>query len=801
MKHIVHNLITAIIVFFATTCQGRALTINQEGDTWQQIESAINFFTMEVTPWGLYGGEFGGYPSSQHYNGVFFSRDLGQTWQKSGLAGRNVTDITSDNAGNLYAVVYYKDQVEASGLYKSSDRGTSWIHLEPTNPTARINSCSNRLILSTYDQGVKTSEDRGETWQQVPELPYNNRYYPEMFVKDSIVGISDYSHTFISRDCGASWNTLVTVPGYLEGLAINNNVWLTCNAVEKGLYKSTDGGKVFLPVSNWNNGPCRAAIYHNGAFYVSGQNNQAGFYNGVLKSYDNGVSWEEITDTSLINMMDLVLLVADSSYIYSRSSGVGLFRYKIPPYVPRTQAFLDKLWERGKMSEQTDSITSYFDHSYPLLAYPYKSEPAKETDTTLNFWGDKEKTPKLYYSSHDGVDFGLKYGTPILAPASGFALYSYTGGGGNTIKIDHLNGYQTQYLHLQKNDLFATSNDKEPKWIDKGQQIGLVGLTGNTTGPHLHFGVRYDKNLNGDFTDDVPDGRVDPYAWQDERSEDPWEVYSWIDAVGNHLGTASYYLWDDFLEVNSAYIDDEGGSVSLERATITVPQNALDKQITLKAHKSTQSNVDFADSALKYIQGTTTRFTAYDNFGEAVTSFIDLVDLSFDLSQADLARIIPTSLKILYFNSQTQLWEEIASLWDESTKIITGSIDHLSEFAVFGEKFDPNPPSTTMTVSGGQDGLWYADHPFIHLSATDGEDGSGVAKIFFSLDGGDSWEEYLTQTQIKKEGIFAVHFRSADLAENYEPAKDSPLLRVDTKGKFKDEVILKGGAFSIANSF
>ena len=55
----------------------------------------------------------------------------------------------------------------------------------------------------------------------------------------------------------------------------------------------------------------------------------------------------------------------------------------------------------------------------------------------------------------------------------------------------------------------------------------------------------------------------------------------------------------------------------------------------------------------------------------------------------------------------------------------------------------------------------------------------------------------MTTTQIIKEGIFAVLYRSSDLAENYEPTRDSPLLKVDTHGLFKDEIRLENGVFSI----
>ncbi len=803
MKKIWSTLVLIALINMALlTAKTYALTINQENDAWELLASPKAFYTTEITPWGLYAGEFNSNWSSFPYNGVFFSRDLGQTWQESGLFDRGVTDIAFDDDGNLYATVYYWGVSEAPGLYKSSDKGSTWVHIGPDCSTASVATCGNNIILGTYSHGLWVSDDGGQTWNQNKDIFGSSGDYLRVNVADDAVVVSNYYNSYISYDCGNTWGLFTAVPGYLLGLAVNNNVWLACSDTTAGLYRSTDNGETFYPIPNWSPNPCYATTYYNGVFYASSHSNNTGYYN-VLKSRDKGVTWEdENPSDELVNYIrELAYLVAEPGYIFATSPGTGLFRYKVPPYVPKTQSFLDKLWARDAMSDQTDTITSYFDHAYPLLAYPYKSEPTKEANTTVNFWGDKEKTPQLYYSSHDGVDFGLKYGTPILAPASGYASYSYSAGGGHTIKIDHQNGYQTQYLHFQKEGLFVTSKDKEPKWIDKNQQVGLVGLTGNTTGPHLHFGVRYDKNLNGDFTDDVPDGRIDPYSWQDERSEDPWEVYSWTDDLGDHTGAESYYLWKEFLEVNSQYLDDGGGTVSADKVSITIPAEALDKNITLKAQKSTKANVELADVVNSYIQGTVTKFTAYDNLGDAVTSFANLIDISFDLSQLNLSAIIPSSLKILYFNAENQFWEEIASVWDESTKKITGFTNHLSEFAVFGDKIDPDPPSTIISISGNQTDGWYTQSPFIELSATDGEGGSGVAKTFFSLDGGDSWEEYLTQTQIVKEGIFAVLYRSVDLAENWEPTQDSHLLKVDTLGLFKDEIKLEGSVFTIANTF
>lgn len=93
---------------------------------------------------------------------------------------------------------------------------------------------------------------------------------------------------------------------------------------------------------------------------------------------------------------------------------------------------------------------------------------------------------------HNAVDIAATRGTPVYAAASGKAIVvrlgSYNGGYGNMIVIQHANNVQTVYAHLQS---AAITNGET---VTQGQQIGLVGNTGRSTGPHLHFEVRGAKN-------------------------------------------------------------------------------------------------------------------------------------------------------------------------------------------------------------------------------------------------------------------------------------------------------------------
>lgn len=95
------------------------------------------------------------------------------------------------------------------------------------------------------------------------------------------------------------------------------------------------------------------------------------------------------------------------------------------------------------------------------------------------------KAPKPGASTyHEGIDLAAPEGTPVLAADGGTVIFAaFNGKAGNHIKIDHGNGLVTEYMHLHTMSVSKGVN------VSKGQQIGGVGTTGNSTGNHLHFGV------------------------------------------------------------------------------------------------------------------------------------------------------------------------------------------------------------------------------------------------------------------------------------------------------------------------
>jgi murein DD-endopeptidase MepM/ murein hydrolase activator NlpD len=93
---------------------------------------------------------------------------------------------------------------------------------------------------------------------------------------------------------------------------------------------------------------------------------------------------------------------------------------------------------------------------------------------------------------HEGIDIAAGIGTPIWAAAAGTVIHAgWLGGYGNLVVLDHGNGLATAYAHAST-ILVAVGQQ-----VSQGETISLVGSTGNSSGPHLHFEVR----VNGSAVD------------------------------------------------------------------------------------------------------------------------------------------------------------------------------------------------------------------------------------------------------------------------------------------------------------
>lgn len=177
-----------------------------------------------------------------------------------------------------------------------------------------------------------------------------------------------------------------------------------------------------------------------------------------------------------------------------------------------------------------NSLISYFDHDLPSFSQDglivTTTGLRVQPDATHHAWDfpaywSTALRQYIYYDGHNGYDYSLSY-EPVYAAAAGTVIFSafeyptmQAHGYGQMVLIDHHNGYVTLYGHFSKLLVHAGQH------VRAGQEIGISGNTGHSTGPHLHFTV---------FHNCSP---VDPYGWAGPGA-DPLAAYQ---------GETSEYLW------------------------------------------------------------------------------------------------------------------------------------------------------------------------------------------------------------------------------------------------------------------
>ncbi|MCH3881197.1 peptidoglycan DD-metalloendopeptidase family protein [Tenacibaculum aquimarinum] len=141
------------------------------------------------------------------------------------------------------------------------------------------------------------------------------------------------------------------------------------------------------------------------------------------------------------------------------------------------------------VADSIKKIPEYFDDEAGLLRRQFLKSPIKFQYRISSRYNLRRRI-KLYGNrvrAHKGTDFAAKRGTPIMSTANGTVVESARrGGNGNYVKVKHNSTYTTQYLHMKRR------NVKKGDFVQQGDIIGWVGMTGNTSGPHVCY--RFWKN-------------------------------------------------------------------------------------------------------------------------------------------------------------------------------------------------------------------------------------------------------------------------------------------------------------------
>jgi murein DD-endopeptidase MepM/ murein hydrolase activator NlpD len=146
------------------------------------------------------------------------------------------------------------------------------------------------------------------------------------------------------------------------------------------------------------------------------------------------------------------------------------------------------------VADSVKGIPEYYDDEGNMLRSQFLRSPIKFRYRVSSRYNLKRRI--AYYGNrirpHKGTDFAAAVGTPIMATASGTVVESTRrGGNGNYVKIRHNNIYSTQYLHMKRRKV------KKGQYVKQGDIIGTVGMTGNTSGPHVCYRFwKYGKQVD-----------------------------------------------------------------------------------------------------------------------------------------------------------------------------------------------------------------------------------------------------------------------------------------------------------------
>ncbi len=151
------------------------------------------------------------------------------------------------------------------------------------------------------------------------------------------------------------------------------------------------------------------------------------------------------------------------------------------------EAYLDAKEREKQAAKKRAGISSSGNADLSKLSSGMFLWPTSSSYITSHFSPNRVNPVTGVLRPHTGTDVGAGYGEPVWAASGGTVIMAeYNGGYGNCVIISHGNGINTLYGHMSS--ILVSSGEK----VSQGKQIGRIGSTGNSTGPHLHFEVLID---------------------------------------------------------------------------------------------------------------------------------------------------------------------------------------------------------------------------------------------------------------------------------------------------------------------
>jgi murein DD-endopeptidase MepM/ murein hydrolase activator NlpD len=473
----------------------------------------ISAEAIKISKNGIVLGEYSNNFASNPYNGLYLDNSGNFSFTSKALGSYKITDIDEDEQ-NYYASSYMSLNYE-QGVFKVSKDFKNITNIGVKAATKKVHVYKDKVYTGGYTHGSYVVNKDGSNLTQILGDGY---FGPQI---DDIKSNSK--------------NVYILSRGNLYKVNYENNQKEQIITGQRPSFIEIDEDRIYLAAYNkffyldFNNVLSNEKTFINKINYMKKFKDiiilvETDYFNNYFWiSSDNGKNFfKSKTQIPASSTIKEIEILGENSYtLYFNIANQGIVKGKLILDFEDKKLF-DPPFKTSSSNDLFDKITAFFDHRYPYLGN--KTEPDEYKNTTLNFQGKELEEPYIYYSSHDGIDWGLPINSSIYSVADGIATYFFDQNGlGHAIKIEHDNKYITIYGHLSEDDL--VTKDTAVKVV-RGQKIGKVGMSGNTSGPHLHFTTYYgEKNLTN---------KIDPFGWKG-KFNDPW----------SSLAFKSDFLWKD----------------------------------------------------------------------------------------------------------------------------------------------------------------------------------------------------------------------------------------------------------------
>ncbi len=371
-------------------------------------------------------------------------------------------------------------------LFSSCETKKPFTFIDPTEAKVEIKP---RNIKYGFDldqlRVVKKKIRRGDTFGSI--LEDNGIDYPEVYnilkiiknkvsVKRLVEG--KYYSLFFSKDSISKPKAFIYEPQIDSYTVIQ-------------LRDSIYGKKVIKPikiVTKEGNGLIQNSLYE--TMITSGLNDQLTYYLADVYAWN--------IDFYRLHKGDRFKVIYTEKFVDDTIS-IGIERIKAAIFEHAGKDFYAFEYQPDSIK----GIVEYFDHNAKNLRRAFLKAPVKFGPVISRY---NLKRRIAYYGNrikpHRGTDFAASVGTPILATAKGIVIKSsYSRGNGNYVTIKHNNTYKTQYLHMKRRKVIVG------EWVNQGQVIGWVGMTGYTSGPHVCYRFWKNGRQVDPFKQKLPDAK------------------------------------------------------------------------------------------------------------------------------------------------------------------------------------------------------------------------------------------------------------------------------------------------------